>query len=158
MSGNPWLKFFPSSWRSDPALRSCSVAARGLWIDMLCLMHEGEPRGHLCLPNGQMIDERRLGKLCCLPLNDVRKLLAELRRNQVFGFTDRGVIFSRRMVRDNAKAQRDRENGRTGGNPQIVRTSGSQGVNPPLNPGVNPGVKHISPLPGRASLLIRKRL
>jgi len=48
----PWLKFFPSDWRADPALRMCSLAARGLWIEMLCLMHEARPHGSL-LVNGK---------------------------------------------------------------------------------------------------------
>ena len=35
MSINPWMKFYPSDWRSDAALRTVSSAARGLWMDML---------------------------------------------------------------------------------------------------------------------------
>lgn len=37
---DPWLKFYPTDWRSDPALKMCSLAARGLWIEMIALMHE----------------------------------------------------------------------------------------------------------------------
>ena len=36
----------------DMALQSCSVAARGLWIDMLCIAHECEPYRHLTV-NGK---------------------------------------------------------------------------------------------------------
>jgi hypothetical protein len=25
----------------------CSIGARGLWMEMMCIMHEGEPYGHL---------------------------------------------------------------------------------------------------------------
>jgi len=49
--GNPWMKFYPADWRSDPMLRLCSLAARGLWAEMICLMHEAEPYGSL-LVNG----------------------------------------------------------------------------------------------------------
>jgi hypothetical protein len=45
------MKFYPSDWRSDPMLRLCSLAARGLWMEMMCLMHEAEPYGSL-LVNG----------------------------------------------------------------------------------------------------------
>jgi hypothetical protein len=44
-----------------------------------------------------------------------------------------GVMLSRRMLRDKAKADKDRENGKGGGNPQIVGPD-NPGVNPPPNP------------------------
>ena len=43
----PWMKFYPADWRADPALRMCSLAARGLWMEMLSIMHEADPRGSL---------------------------------------------------------------------------------------------------------------
>jgi hypothetical protein len=41
-----------------------------------------------------------------------------------------GVILSRRMLRDKAKAEKDRENGRGGGNPSL-RQADKERVNPP---------------------------
>ena len=49
-----WFKFYPSDWRADPALRMCSIAARGLWMEMLCVMHEATPRGSLLI-NGKRV-------------------------------------------------------------------------------------------------------
>ena len=43
----PWLKFYTADWRADPGLRMCSIGARGIWIDMLSIMHEADPYGHL---------------------------------------------------------------------------------------------------------------
>ena len=43
----PSFQFYPSDWLRDTALRSCSTGARGLWMDMICFMHEGSPYGHL---------------------------------------------------------------------------------------------------------------
>jgi len=43
----PWRKFFPGDWLKDPALRMCSLAARGAWIDLVCAMHEGSDDGVL---------------------------------------------------------------------------------------------------------------
>ena len=40
------------------------------------------------------------------------------------------MIYSRRMVRDKAKADRDRENGKGGGNPKLIAADNA-GVNPP---------------------------
>lgn len=47
---HPWMKFYPADWRADPGLRMCSgCCARGMWMEMLCLMHEAMPRGFLKL-------------------------------------------------------------------------------------------------------------
>jgi hypothetical protein len=43
----PWRKWYPQDWRADAPLRMCSFAARGLWIDLLGLMHESTPVGFL---------------------------------------------------------------------------------------------------------------
>jgi hypothetical protein len=39
----PAFQSYPGDWRRDTALQTCSLAARGLWIEIVCLMHEGEP-------------------------------------------------------------------------------------------------------------------
>ena len=41
------FSFYPCDWLKDPDLRRCSVAARGVWIDLLCLMFECESPGVL---------------------------------------------------------------------------------------------------------------
>jgi hypothetical protein len=137
MSVNPWMKFYPTDWRGDAALRSVSFAARGLWMDMLSLMHEADPYGHL-LVNGRAPPADRLARMLGGALEEVTQLLDELEEQGVFSRTGDGIIYSRRMVRDYAKAARDKANGSAGGNPNIKR-NGPVGVNPPLNPQVNPG-------------------
>ena len=128
----PWLKFYPSDWRADPALRMCSVAARGLWMEMLCLMHEASPRGSL-LVNGRAIGDKQIAALAGMPAKDAAPLIAELEDAGVFSRECDGTIYSRRMRRDDEKAARDKTNGRKGGNPKV-----KGGVNPPGNPPRNP--------------------
>src|SRR6185436_3421446 len=36
----PYLKFFYGDWLRDTSLSSCSPATRGIWIDLLCRMHD----------------------------------------------------------------------------------------------------------------------
>ena len=43
----PSLQFYPGDWLKDPALGMCSLATRGVWIEMLCLMHENGRSGVL---------------------------------------------------------------------------------------------------------------
>lgn len=119
----PWLKFFPTDWRADPALRMCSVGARGLWMEMLCVMHEAEPRGSLRI-NGKAVTDRQLASLAGCP--DIADMMTELEEAGVFSRDEGGTIYSRRMVRDAAKADEDKANGKRGGNPTL-----KGGVNPP---------------------------
>lgn len=120
MAARPWLKFYPSDWRADPRLRVCSFAARGLWIDLISYMHEGEPYGHLTI-DGMKPSIDDIAVLVGGSKNDVIKLLAELERRQVYSRNEHGVIYSRRMVRDNEKALADSQNGKNGGHPDIRR-------------------------------------
>lgn len=99
MSKRPSFQFYPSDWRNDPALRLCSIAARGLWMEMMCLMHEGQPYGHLTVM-GRPITPDSLARLSGEPATSVKRWLKELAENEVFSTTEEGVIFSRRMVRD----------------------------------------------------------
>jgi hypothetical protein len=122
---SPWLKFYPSDWRADPALRMCSLSARGLWMEVLCLMHEAIPRGSL-LVNGQPVTDKQLASLAGVSVRDVTNCLSQLESAGVFSREDNRTIYSRRMRRDEEKAERDKANGKGGGNPRLI-----EGVNPP---------------------------
>lgn len=136
----PWMKFYGADWRSDIGLRSCSSAARGFWIDLLTLMHETTPYGHLLI-GGQSPTPRQIVAVLGGSEAETRRLLAELEQFGVFSRTDEGVLYSRRMVRDQVKAERDQANGRGGGNPLVKAAYSAGGLTPGLRVGVNPGVK-----------------
>jgi hypothetical protein len=128
----PWMKFYPSDWRGDPRLRMCSIGARGLWMEMLCIMHEAEPYGHMVVGNVP-VTNRQLASLAAISQTDCMKFMAELESSRVYSRQEgTGIIYSRRMVRDKAKAERDRENGKGGGNPKL-KGGDNGGVNPPDN-------------------------
>jgi hypothetical protein len=137
----PWLKWYPTDWRADPSLRTCSLSARGLWIEMLGYMHEATPAGFLLIA-GRVPTTQMLASLVGSDVKTVGKALVELEQAQVFSLDDQGRMFSRRMLRDIDKEETDRMNGRGGGNPHI-RVNG--GVNPPLEPTVNGGDKAQKP-------------
>ena len=118
---SPWMKWYPRDLRGDGAVRMCGWAARGLWIDLLGLMHdEGEPYGHLTI-KGRPPTPAQLANMLGGSAREITSMLAEMEAAGVFSKTDDGVIFSRRMIRDRAKAERDRINGNDGGNPDIPR-------------------------------------
>lgn len=105
MSGHRWMKFWPQDWQSDPGLRSCSMAARGLWIECIAIMHRADPYGHLAV-NGVAPTPKRLASMVGATEREVERLLSELREAGVFSVNAEGIIYSRRMVRD-AKASED---------------------------------------------------
>lgn len=38
----PSFQFYPNRWLGNKKLRRCSREARGLWMDVLCLLHDGD--------------------------------------------------------------------------------------------------------------------
>ena len=123
---NPWFKFYPSDWRADPKLRCVSLAARGLWIEMLCIMHEAEPRGTLRI-SGVRVNEKQLAAICGIGIRAVSSALSELLAAEVAIITSDNAIGSKRMMLDTEKYNKDKENGCLGGNPKL-----KDWVNPPL--------------------------
>lgn len=122
---DPWMKFYASDWRSDPRLKMCSAGARGVWIEMICLMHEANPYGHL-LVYGQPPNEAQLASLTGIPVAELSDYLAELERMGVCSRTKEGVIYSRKLVRMAAKSAKARKNGKKGGNPSLSKESENQ--------------------------------
>lgn len=98
-----WMKFWPQDWQRDPALRSCGLAARGMWMDLICLAHDAARYGHILI-NGRAASTKQIASICGTTEREAGKLISELEEAGVFSRTDDGVIFSRRMVRDNLSA------------------------------------------------------
>ena len=114
----PSFQFYPSDWLRDTALRSCSTGARGLWIDMICFMHEGNPYGHLKVGN-KVILSTNLASMVGATLKDVIDWLEELHQAGVYELGEGGEIYSKRMVRDEILRNKRAEGGKLGGNPAL---------------------------------------
>ena len=108
MSKRPSIQFYPGDWLHDTALRRVSPVARALWMDMLCLMHAGEPYGHLAT-GGEAFTPSELARATGMTPSEVGRGLSELERAAVFSRTADGTIFSRRMIRDDAERTRWRQ-------------------------------------------------
>ena len=104
----PWLKFYPSDWLSDEALRGCTPAARGLWVDMICLMAKSKRHGFLLAGDKPMTPEH-LARIFGQSLETTSELLVELAQAGVYSVTE-DTIFSRRMSKEerSRKVNRDK--------------------------------------------------
>jgi hypothetical protein len=137
MSGDrakrPAFQWYPGDHRRDTAVQACSFGARALWREMLDLMHDGEPYGHLTA-GGVAIDETQLARLVGVSSAKARRWVAELEARKVFSRTEVGVIYSRRMVRDEQKRNtRGAGGGKSLENPNVPRPKDGQ-EEPPKDP------------------------
>lgn len=121
MTATIWSKFFWSDWQADPALRACSLAARGLWMEMLCIAAGG--RGYL-VRDGEPLPAQTLANIVGQPLAMVETLIAELEENCVFSRDRRGRIYSRRMVREAKHIESARKAGKKGGAVSLEKKKG----------------------------------
>jgi len=81
-------------------LQPLSDGARGLWMMMLCHMALSPERGKLVNSDGTPWTEQRILRLSGDTLNHAKRHLQELTLATVFSVNPQGVIFNRRMVRD----------------------------------------------------------
>jgi hypothetical protein len=79
----------------------CSLAARGLLVEMIAIMHEAEPYGHLLIA-GKALDDAALALQVGAPKRDVERLRAELEEHGVIERLESGVLTNPRMIRDEA--------------------------------------------------------
>jgi hypothetical protein len=115
----PAYQWYPGDFRRDVALQACSFEARALWREMLDLMHDGEPYGHLTA-GGVPMNDATVARIVGVPLAKARRWLADLEAHKVFSRTEAGVIFSRRMVKDEHIRGVRAESGKKGGNPALL--------------------------------------
>lgn len=133
----PAFQFYAGDWLQDANLRMVSSAARGLWIDMIALMHQAKPYGHLVLA-GKPIEPAALAKLTGNTTKETIAWVREIKEADVCGIDDDGRIYSRRMVRDellrNVRASGGHLGGKDGEKGGI---HGSKGGRPAGQGGVN---------------------
>lgn len=110
----PSFQFYPGDWMKDPALRACSLAARGLWLDLLCLMFECDRRGYLQI-NGKPMSLEQIARATGCSTDEASRGLQELESSGVFSRSEHGSIYSRRLVRDDQTRAARSEAGSIGG-------------------------------------------
>lgn len=130
MSGTVSTRWFFSDWLSDPGIRTSSLAARGLWKDLLCYAaaNRGRDYGFVKI-GGRAPSNATLARLLGSTEEEIAKLIAELELNGVFSRDRVGNMYCRRMVR----AQKNRKNGKLGGNPNLLNpnNTGNSDNHPP---------------------------
>ena len=132
----PAFMFYPGDHLKDPAVASASLAAQGLWWRLLCLMSESSSRGYLMDADGDPLDHKRIARMSGCTPHTAKKLLDELEKCGVFSRTETGIIFCRRMAKDDRIRLINQENGKKGGNPQVTNSVNRLSY-PPVNRNTN---------------------
>lgn len=140
----PSYQFYPDDWLGDQALKLCSLTSRGLWQDMNCIMFNSPKRGYLLKPNGSKYEAKDLARVTGASEQEVSTCLAELTSNEVCSTTSDGVIYCRRMVRDQAVRDARAEAGRKGG---LFRPGSKSEANGEANTKQTPRTPSSSPSP-----------
>lgn len=91
-------------------------------MDMLAVMHDGEPYGHLTV-NGRRPSTKQLSTVFGTTEKAAEAYIQELEDAGVFSRAEDGTIYNRRMVRDKAASEKASTDGKSGGNPEIRRGS-----------------------------------
>jgi len=103
----PSIQFYPGDWRKEPSVSCLSLAAKGLWWEMLLLMNEAPQRGFLKMP------PEMLARVVGSTPREVKKLLAEMASAETYSIQD-GCIVNRRMLRESGISVKRSEAGSNG--------------------------------------------
>lgn len=124
----PFIKFFPRDWIGDIQLRMVSPAARGFWMDCLCVMHMARRFGYLETQDGMPLTDEQLSNVTATPIDSkktdcVANLKKELINAGIPSIEESsGIWYSRRMVKDAIKRAKCSKAGKDGGgNPKLKK-------------------------------------
>jgi hypothetical protein len=107
------LVFDVDAWVRDT--RGLSLEARAIWIDLLTEMHRNVRRGYLCDRQGTPWTPERTAAFCGCSAATASRVTQELIDSGVASCTESGVLYSRRMVRQERLSRVRSEAGKRGG-------------------------------------------
>lgn len=93
----PWIKFFHGDWRNDPRVGMCSPATRGIWLELVCIMHEMDRTGEISGSYDQ------LARLCRCNVDEIKCAINELQLTKTADVTECNgnvTVINRRMKRE----------------------------------------------------------
>jgi hypothetical protein len=113
---SPGFWFFTGDWLKDPELRFCSIFARGLLVDLLCILFEAKEIGHASKPDGTPRSNEEIVDAVNGSTREAKlAALAELEASGVLSRDIRGVLYSRRLARLGKLSETRSKSGSKGG-------------------------------------------
>lgn len=109
---HPYIPFYTGDWLKDPRLSLCSPATRGVWIDLICAMHEFDRCGEL---RGTTEELARLARCSTVELTQALTELQNKRAADVLQRNGSWTIANRRMKREADIREKRKQAGSEGG-------------------------------------------
>ena len=106
MAKQPSFMFYTGDWLKDPKLAMCSVQARGIWIDLLCAMHEQDRSGQITGTTEQF------ARICRCTAVQFVQAADELKSTGTADVTERNgkmTVINRRMKREHQERKLNNE-------------------------------------------------
>jgi hypothetical protein len=128
-NGQRFIKFYPTDWNTDVGLKMCSPINQYLWFQMLLIAAQHEPPGFVAV-NNRTLNADDIARIIGWDIEEVKAGIVELEKAEVFSRLNGGMIYSRRMVRDDENYKKAVSQGRKGGNPLLLKAK-SKRLKPP---------------------------
>ena len=113
MKKYPWFKMYPSVWLADPHVRHLKWDAKGLLADLMCIAHDGTPRGSIT-NGGLALSIRDIAKTFSESVKKTTRLMTFLLKLNRIGQTTDGIWFIPSMVRETEQLQQASDYGKRG--------------------------------------------
>ena len=115
MNRAPAFQFYTGDWRKDPCVQALDHSHKGVWIDLLCVMWDSVEPGRVVLPNGTPMPDDAIARNLGIPEAEWKQTRSTLLAYGVASEDEAGVLYNRRMVRDEETRLKKVEAGRKGG-------------------------------------------
>lgn len=122
----PWMKFYVNDWSGDDRLGMLSLAARGMLVELRCIMHRAEPRGSLVGSDGKPLNNKQIARLCRCTPREAERLVATLYDSGLLGcdLPGNAAFFCPEIRRQELASETGRRTGVRGGNPLLLKERG----------------------------------
>lgn len=117
MSKNPSDTWFYNDWENDPELKTCSLAAQGLWMRLLCIAARSPERGVVQIGSLDFSHPKGLQQIAAAvgrSQEEITPLIDELVSSGAASLDRKRRVTNRRMVRAAKTSEVRAQSGRNG--------------------------------------------
>lgn len=93
------LKFYTKVWLSNAKLRMCSEETRGVWIDLMCYMHNSEKYGYVYFAGKALCKEEIRRLLKVVEEEKFEKIWGELTNLKILKVDEEGRYYSSGLIK-----------------------------------------------------------
>lgn len=112
----PAIQWYPGDWKKDAGVQSLDYYDRGVWWEILQIMHCSPRRGVLVWPTGEAMDDDSIAQLLGIDPEKWKQVRSRLLSRGVASVEqETGALYNRRMLRDEGLRQAKADAGRKGG-------------------------------------------